>query len=132
MPQSSMTQPLQRILCVEDDPDIQTIARLSLERVGEFEVLICSSGREALEAAPDFGADLILLDVMMPVLDGPATLAELRKLPACAETPVVFVTARAQESDVRHYRRLGAVDVINKPFDPMTFPDQLRAIWARL
>ncbi|MCB0219526.1 MAG: response regulator [Chrysiogenetes bacterium] len=127
-----MTQPLQRILCVEDDPDIQTIARLSLERVGEFEVLICASGREALEAAPGFAPDLILLDVMMPVLDGPGTLAELRKLPACAQTPIVFVTARAQEHDVHYYRKLGAVDVINKPFDPMSFPEQIRAIWQRL
>lgn len=131
-PQSDMAEPLKRILCVEDDPDIQVIARLSLERVGEFEVMICSSGREAIEAAPGFAADLILLDVMMPGLDGPGTLAELRKLPACVNTPVVFVTARAQESDRDHYRRLGAVDVINKPFDPMTFPDQLRAIWACL
>lgn len=127
-----MPEPLQRILCVEDDPDIQTIARLSLERVGQFEVFICSSGREAIEATPGFAPDLILLDVMMPIMDGPTTLAELRKLRVCADTPVIFVTARAQEHDLAFYRSLGAVDVINKPFDPMTLPEKILEIWARL
>lgn len=127
-----MSRPLQRILFVEDDLDIQTIARLSLERVGHFDVEICGSGMEALGRAPRFLPDLILLDVMMPMLDGPGTLLELRKIPECMHMPVVFVTARAQAQDIERYKALGAVAVINKPFDPMKLPDQIREIWGGL
>ncbi len=122
---------LTRILYVEDEPDIQTVARLALETLGGFTVNICSSGSEALSQAPDFQPQLILLDVMMPVMDGPTTLKMLRGLPQFAATPAIFMTAKVQPSEVAHYLELGAVDVIPKPFDPMTLSSQVQAIWER-
>ncbi len=120
---------LQRILYVEDDPDIQAIARLSLENVAGFTVHVCSSGETAVREAASFAPDLVLLDVMMPGMDGPSTLAALRAQPPLADTPVVFMTAKVQPSEVAHFRSLGALDVIAKPFDPMNLGTQLRAIW---
>ena len=120
---------LQRILLVEDDPDIQIVARLALADLAGFDLEVCSSGREALERAPDFSPDLILLDVMMPELDGPSTLRELRRRDPLGATPVIFMTAKAQPEEVAEYRRLGALDVIIKPFDPMELGDVVRRIW---
>lgn len=120
---------LQRVLYVEDDPDIQMVAQMALEVVGGLTLRTCSSGQEAVQAAASFNPDLILLDVMMPGMDGPATLAELRKLPATAATPVVFMTAKVQTAEVTHYKSLGAVGVIAKPFDPMELPQQVRQLW---
>ena len=122
---------LQRILYVEDDPDIQTVAAIALEVVGGFLLKPCSSGAEALAAAPGFDADLILLDVMMPAMDGPTTLARLRGLAPCADTPVIFMTAKVQESEMAFYRSLGAIGVIAKPFDPMQLANQVRALWQQ-
>ena len=125
-----MTHPaLTKILCVEDEPDIQAIAKLALETVGGFTIETCSSGREALLKAPEFGPDLILLDVMMPGMDGPETLQALRALPGFETTPVIFMTAKAMASEIQKYKELGALDVIPKPFDPMTLSDQIKAIW---
>jgi CheY-like chemotaxis protein len=120
---------LQRILYVEDEPDIRAVAKLALEMVGGFTVKVCSSGEEALREAVAFGPDLILLDVMMPGMDGPSTLKALRALPSLAELPVAFMTAKVQPAEVAHYKTLGARDVIAKPFDPMTLASQVRAIW---
>ena len=120
---------LQRILYVEDEPDIQAVAKLALEMVGGFAVKVCSSGEEALREAEAFAPDMILLDVMMPGMDGPSTLKALRALPSLADVPVAFMTAKVQPAEVAHYRTLGARDVIAKPFDPMTLASQVRAIW---
>jgi len=124
-------KPLNKILYVEDEPDIQTVACMALETIGGFTILACSSGHEAIEAAPAFVPDLILLDVMMPGMDGPATMAALRKLPVTAGVDTVFMTAKVQSHEVERYRELGAVDVIAKPFDPMTLAAQIQAIWDR-
>ena len=126
-----MTEKLTRILYVEDEPDIQTVARLALETLGGFTVEICSSGSEALSRAPGFQPQLILLDVMMPGMDGPTTLKMLRGLPQFAGTPVIFMTAKVQPGEVAGYKELGAVEVIPKPFDPMTLSSQVQAIWER-
>lgn len=126
-----MTEQLTRILYVEDEPDIQTVARLALEALGGFTVEICSSGNEALSRAPDFQPQLILLDVMMPEMDGPATLRMLRGMPQFESTPVIFMTAMVQPGEVAGYKAIGAVDVIAKPFDPMTLSSQVLAIWER-
>jgi CheY-like chemotaxis protein len=126
------TPQLRRILCVEDEPDIQTVVRLALETVGGFEVVICATGQEALVRAPRFGPDLILLDVMLPEMDGPQTLAALRQLPELRSVPIVFMTAKVQPGEVRRYHELGVVDVIAKPFDPMVLPERVHAIWERL
>ena len=127
-----MTVPLTRILMVEDDPDIRAVAHLSLTAVGGFTVALCASGEEALAQAEAFAPDLLLLDVMMPGMGGPATLAALRAKPALAGVPALFMTAKVQPQEVAHYRDLGAADVLPKPFDPMALPGQLRALWERL
>ena len=122
---------LHRILYAEDEPLIQAVAKLALEKVGGFVVLICSSGTEALEKVAAFAPDLILLDVVMPGLDGPATLQRLRLDPSTANIPVVFLTANAQPAEVAHYKSLGAMDVVAKPFNPMALAAQIRLIWDK-
>ena len=122
---------LQRILYVEDEPDIRAVARLALEMVGGFTVKICNSGSEALAEAEGFAPEMILLDVMMPGMDGPSTLQALREKPSLAAVPVAFMTAKVQPAEVAQYRALGALDVIPKPFDPMALAGQVRAIWER-
>jgi two-component system OmpR family response regulator len=127
---STSIPPLNRILFVEDDPDILSVGQLALEGVGAFQVVACSSGSEALAVAPTFAPDLILLDVMMPVMDGPETLRQLRASAATSATPVVFMTAKVQRHEVEQYLALGAVNVIAKPFDPMTLATAIREIWT--
>jgi len=122
---------LQKILFVEDDPDIQMVAQLALEAVGGYTVQMCSSGKEALAVAEQFAPDLILLDVMMPGMDGPTTLIELRKKPSLTQTPVIFMTARVQRHEIEQYLAMGAADVISKPFDPMTLSAQVADIWVK-
>ena len=123
-------KPLTRILMVEDEPDIQAIARLALEAVGGFTVAVCGSGSEALASGPAFQPDLVLLDVMMPGLDGPGTLQAMRQTPEMAAVPVVFMTAKVQPQEIATLRSLGALDVIAKPFDPLTLPSTIRNIWT--
>lgn len=122
---------LRRVLLVEDELDIQTVARMALKDIGRLEVEVCGSGSEALEIAPRVRPELILLDVMMPAPDGLATLKALAKKPETASIPVVFVTAKAQSHEIEEYLQAGAVDVIVKPFDPMTLADRVHEIWRR-
>ena len=124
-----MSSDLKRILMVEDDPDIQTVAQFALEAVGGFNVQVCGDGKSALEQTLAFEPDLILLDVMMPDMDGPAVLKALRANSHRANTPIVFMTAKVQPQEVAHYKELGALDVISKPFDPMTLSDTIAQIW---
>ena len=123
---------LRRILFVEDDPDIQVVATMALEALGGFSVTACGSGKEALARFPELAPDLVLLDVMMPGMDGLATLEALRRLPEAATVPVVFMTARVQDHETARYLELGAADVIAKPFNPMTLSDTVRSIWRSL
>lgn len=125
-----MKAPLERILYVEDDSDIQEIARLALVDLGGLDVTVCSSGREALQVFPGLRPQMVLLDVMMPGMDGPTTMTSLRRLPGGDSTPVAFMTAKVQSHEVSRYRDMGAIGVISKPFDPMTLADQVRALWA--
>ena len=126
-----MDNVLSKILYVEDEPDIQAIARLAMEVVGKFKVEICSSGPEALEKAEAFDPDLFLLDVMRPEMDGPTTLLELRKLPKFEATPAMFLTAKVMPEEIERFMSLGALDVIPKPFDPMTLAAQIQVIWDK-
>jgi CheY-like chemotaxis protein len=121
---------MNRVLHVEDEPDIREVAKLALEEVGGMTVEMAACGPDALVKAPAFAPDLILLDVMMPGMDGPATLLELRKNPLTASIPVIFMTAKVQSHEVARYKELGAIGVIAKPFDPMTLADQVRALWT--
>lgn len=123
--------PLTRILYVDDDPDLLRIVQLSLTRIGGWEVKICTSGQEALERALNFQPDLILLDVMMPDMDGPTTLLKLKDLEPLEQVPVVFMTAKVHTDELSTYRRVGAVDIIFKPFPPLELPDVIRRIWTR-
>ena len=125
-------QKLERILYVEDEPDIQQVASLALEAVGGFTLKTCSSGREALEEIKVFEPQLLLLDVMMPDIDGPTTLAKIRELPEHKTTPAIFMTAKVQSQEVQGYLDMGAVAVLAKPFDPMTLADQIKDVWANL
>jgi len=127
-----MGRELKRILYVEDESDIQTITAMALEAVGGFSVVSCSSGAEALAAAPAANADLILLDVMMPGMDGLATLNALRGLSQTAATPVIFMTAKVQAGEIQHYLGLGVAGVVAKPFDPMTLSAQIGEIWRNV
>lgn len=124
-------KPLNRILLVEDESDIQTIANLALTAVGKFTVEICSSGKEAIEKAPSFNPDLILLDVMMPEMDGITTMESLRQIPQLVDTPIIFMTAKTQQSEIDNYKELGALDVISKPFDPITLSQTVKNIWEK-
>ena len=121
---------LNHILLVEDDPDIQTVAAMVLRTVGGLEVSVCASGREAVDHCRQASPDMVLLDVMMPGMDGPATLRAMRELPNMRDVPVVFMTARAQPDEVARYRDMGIADVIVKPFDPGSLCDQVRTVWA--
>jgi len=116
-----------RVMHVDDEPDIREVVEMSLSLDPNLTVRSCASGTDALSAVGEWAPDLILLDVMMPVMDGPATLARLREIPASADIPVVFMTARAQTRELEHFRSLGAAGVIAKPFDPMTLAVSVRS-----
>ena len=124
-----MNEELRRVMCVEDDADIRMILEFSLGTVGGYEVRCCPGGRAALQLAPEFKPDLVLLDVMMPDLSGPQTLAALRELPSMRGVPVVFMTAKAMPDELEQLLEHGATGLIVKPFDPMTLPQDIRPYW---
>jgi CheY-like chemotaxis protein len=116
-----------RVIHVDDEPDIREVVEISLGLDADIEMRSCGSGKEALALAAAWQADIILLDVMMPMMDGPATLARLRSNAETASIPVVFMTARAQTRELDIFRSLGAVGIICKPFDPMTLAASVRS-----
>lgn len=126
-----MAKSPQQILLVEDDPDIQIVAQMGLEVVGGFTVTVSSSGLEAIDTAPKLLPDLILLDAMMPGMDGISTLKALRQIETTANIPIIFLTASVQTHQVAQYKELGALDVIAKPFDPMTLSESIHHIWTK-
>lgn len=117
-----------RLLYVDDEDDIREIALMALELDPGFQVRDCGSGAQALEIAAAWRPRLILLDVMMPAMDGPATLAALRARAETADIPVAFITARTQRDDLERLMALGACGVIAKPFDPMTLAERVRTL----
>ncbi|KPL50927.1 chemotaxis protein CheY [Prosthecomicrobium hirschii] len=126
-----MPDELVTILYADDDEDILSVATLSLEMVGGFTVNTCRSGREAIEEARRLRPDLIMLDVMMPGMDGPTAMGKIKADPDLAGIPVILLTARVRGAEVGEYLTLGADGVIAKPFDPMRLSDEVRGIWAR-
>ncbi|MES2207697.1 MAG: response regulator [Pseudomonadota bacterium] len=124
-----MSSELKKIMCVEDEADIRTITQLALETLGGYTVKMCESGQEALNTVQTFNPDLILMDVMMPGMDGPTTLTRLKSSEATAHIPVIFMTARVQSSDIQQYLSLGAISAIAKPFDPVTLSSEISKIW---
>jgi len=125
-------QPLTRVLCVEDDDDIRRILRLSLEKIGGMTVELVADPAQAMESIVAFRPELVMLDWMMPEIDGPALLRKMREDPATRALPIVFVTAKASQRELAELRALGAAGTISKPFAPKDLPGQLRAIWAAL
>lgn len=121
---------LKRIVHVEDDESIRAIAKVALERVGGFTLLSCATGKEALEKAEQFAPDMLLLDVMMPGLDGPTTLEKLREQMDLSGVAVVFMTAKVQSAEIEYYKSIGACNVVLKPFDVMTLSEQLVQYWT--
>lgn len=126
------SQPLSRVCYVEDDEDIQRIVRMSLERIGKLTVEIVGDPNLAIERMIAFKPDLVMLDWMMPGLDGPALFRKMRDVPATSALPVVFITAKASDRELAELMALGAAGAISKPFAPKDLPDQLRAIWNDL
>jgi CheY-like chemotaxis protein len=124
--------PLKRICYVEDDEDIQRIVRMTLERVGKMTVEVVGDPTMAIEAMTAFKPDLVMLDWMMPKMDGPTLFRQMKLRPETSSLPVVFITAKASQHDLEELLKLGAAGAISKPFSPRDLPDQLRAIWAKL
>jgi CheY-like chemotaxis protein len=125
-------QALNRICYVEDDEDIQRIVRMSLERVGKMTVEIVSDPLVAIERIRAFKPELVMLDWMMPGMDGPALFRKMRETEDLRHLPVVFITAKASQRDLDDLRNMGAAGTISKPFSPKDLPDQLRKLWSAL
>lgn len=121
---------MKKILHVDDEKDIRAIAKLALQSVGGFELTSCASGQEALDCVAETAPDLIMLDVMMPGMDGPSTFLELRKRVDASGIPVIFMTAKTQQHEVRNLLDLGAIGVIAKPFNPMKLSEEVRRLWS--
>ncbi len=117
-----------RILIIDDEDDIREVAALSLETVAGWDVAVASSGAQGLARAAEYNPDAILLDVMMPGMDGPTTFRALRRNPATAGIPVLLLTAKVQGNDQRRFADLGVEAVLFKPFDPMTLSSQIAGV----
>lgn len=122
---------LQKIIYAEDEEDIRVIAQVALEDIGTFTVKYCLNGYEVLEAIKEFQPDLFLLDVMMPKMDGPSALREIRQISHLVDIPAIFMTAKIQPNEIEEYKSIGAIDVIHKPFDPITLADDIKRVWDK-
>jgi len=125
-------RPLNRVCYVEDDEDIQRIVRMSLERVGKMTVEVVGDPMKAIDAMLAFKPELVMLDWMMPGMDGPTLFRKMKESPETSAFPVVFITAKASQKELDELKELGAAGTISKPFSPRDLPEQLRAIWATL
>ena len=117
-----------RILIIDDEDDIRQVAALSLETVADWEVVMASSGANGILRAQIDHPDAILLDVMMPEMDGPTTFQELQRIPQTADIPVLLLTAKVQAADQQSFAHLGVAGVLFKPFDPLTLSDQISVV----
>ncbi len=124
-----MARMLKKVLIVDDEDDIRVIAEISLRNVGGLETVVASSGTDGISRARDEQPDLILLDVMMPGMDGMQTLEQLRADETTASIPVIFMTARVQKHESDAYLDLGAIGVLAKPFNPMELAGDVREIF---
>lgn len=125
----TLTKKMITILYAEDEEDIRSIAQIALEDIGGFDVKYAFNGLDVLEIANDFTPDLMLLDVMMPHMDGPTALRELRKRPRFTNVPTIFMTAKIEPNKIKEYKAIGAINVISKPFDPISLADTLLKSW---
>jgi CheY-like chemotaxis protein len=125
-------RPLERICYVEDDEHAQLIVRVCLEKLGKMIVEVVSDPNRAIEAISRFKPDLVMLDWMMPGMDGPALFRQMKQQPGLAALPIVFITAKVMPKELDELIALGAAATITKPFSAKDLPDQLRAIWSKL
>lgn len=119
---------IDKVLMVDDDDYIRKIAEISLKKVGKWQVSLAKSGHDALAMVQNETPDVILMDVTMPEMDGPATFARLQASPSTSGIPVIFMTGHVMAEEVESYRKLGVAGVINKPFDPMKLPQEIRRL----
>lgn len=120
---------LERVMHVDDDASIRTIAKVALERLGGFEVASHASGFDAIEQIEAFQPQVLLLDVMMPQIDGPETLKRMEEKTDLDTVMVIFMTAKVQPEEIRYYKSIGAFEVIEKPFQPTDLSIQLKKYW---
>lgn len=123
--------PRRKILCIEDEPDIQKLLRIALNCKGCYQVFTADNGQGGLELAEQERVDLILLDAMMPIMDGYETCKKLKENPATKDIPVIFLAAKTQAKEIQKGLALGAVDYLTKPFDPLKLPDQIEEILGK-
>ena len=123
-----MIVPTRRILIIDDEDDIREVAALSLEIVAGWNVLTANCGTEGIDKAVAEQPDAILMDVMMPSMDGPTTFREMQKLPMISHIPVLLLTAKVQGVDQRRFAGLGVSGILFKPFDPLTLAEQMSAV----
>lgn len=126
-----MPQSLARILCVDNDPDMRALLAFALGQIGGLQVAVCASGAEAIETAARFSPDLMLLDDVMPEMDGPTTLRNLRLIKTLSDVPALFLTATDAAGELERRAGAASVGVLTKPFDPMTLAATVRAAWER-
>jgi CheY-like chemotaxis protein len=120
---------LKNVLHIEDETDIRKITKVSLETLGGLTVEQCANGREAISQAALSHPDLLLIDVMMPGLSGPETLAELRKIPHMKDIPAIFMTAKIQPAEIETLEAFDVIGIITKPFDPVSLPADIAKLW---
>lgn len=122
---------LKKILYAEDEPDVQTVVELTIQTMSDYQIKICDNGKKLLDCIGEYNPDLILLDVMMPEMDGPTTFKNLQLDDNTKNIPVVFMTAKAQVHEIETFKEIGVLGVITKPFDPINLCEEIREIWSR-
>jgi two-component system, OmpR family, response regulator len=122
---------LKKILYAEDEPDVQTVVELTIQTMSNYSIKVCDNGKRLLECVQDYNPDLILLDVMMPEMDGPTTLKNLQENIKTKDIPVVFMTAKAQVHEIETFKESGVLGIITKPFDPINLCSEIEKIWNR-
>jgi len=120
---------LKKILYAEDEPDVQTIVELTIQTMSDYEIKVCDNGKKLLDAVEEYNPDLILLDVMMPEMDGPTTFKNLQLNETTKHIPVIFMTAKAQVHEIESFTGMGVLGIITKPFDPMALCNEIQKIW---
>lgn len=122
---------LKKILYAEDEPDLQTVVEMTINAMSNYEIKICDNGKKLLESVEAYNPDLILLDVMMPEMDGPTTFKNLQANEKTKNIPVVFMTAKAQVHEIETFKETGVLGIITKPFDPVNLCSDIEKIWAK-
>ena len=122
---------LKRVLYAEDEPDVQTVVEITVQAMGDFDIKICDNGKLLLDCVEEYNPDLIILDVMMPEMDGPTTFTNLQSNEKTKNIPVIFMTAKAQVHEVQLFKETGVIGVITKPFDPILLCSEIQRNWEK-